>query len=107
MRNYLNNNIVAALESRGAKTSFDNNGFINVTDKAGKLDYKIWATPRPPIVTDYHYTDISHANGERVIVGPEFKENKREKVNTWLSQKSLVKYYNEGEILSLTNLIYT
>jgi hypothetical protein len=106
MRNYLNNNIVAALESKGAKTNFDNNGFISVLAKDGKLDYKIWATPRPPKVNDYHFTDISHANGERVIVGPEFKENKREKVNTWLSQKSLVKFYNEGEILSLTNLIY-
>ena len=93
MKNYLNNNIVAALESKGAKTSFDNNGFISVAAKAGKLDYKIWATPRPPKVNDYHYTDISHATGERVIVGPEFKENNREKVNTWLSQKSSVKYF--------------
>ncbi len=106
MRNYLNNNIVAALESKGATTSFDNNGFINVADRAGKLDYKIWATPRPPKVNDYHYTDISHASGEKVIVGPEFKENKREQVNNWLSQKSVVKYFNEGEILSLINLIY-
>lgn len=106
MRNYLNNNIVAALESKGATTSFDNNGFISVADIAGKLNYKIWATARPPKVNDYHYTDISHASGEKVIVGPEFKENKREQVNTWLSQKSVVKYFNEGEILSLTNLIY-
>jgi len=106
MRNYLNNNIVAALESKGATTSFDSNGFISVADRAGKLNYKIWATPRPPKVNDYHYTDISHASGEKVIVGPEFKENKREQVNTWLSQKSVVKYFNEGELLSLTNLIY-
>lgn len=105
MRNYLNNNIVAALESKGAKTSFDKNGFISVADNAGKLDYKIWATPRPPKVNDYHYTDISHSSGEKVIVGPEFKESKREQVNSWLSQKSVVKYFNEGEILNLTNLI--
>lgn len=106
MRNYINNNIVAALESKGAATSFDSNGFISVADRAGKLDYKIWATPRPPKVNDYHYTDISHASGEKVIVGPEFKENKREQVNSWLSQKSVVRYFNEGEILTLTNLIY-
>lgn len=106
MRNYLNSNIVAALENRGARTSFDKNGFISVEDKAGKLNYKIWATPRPPKVNDYHYTDISHSTGEKIIVGPEFKENKREQVNTWLSQKSVVKYFNEGEILNLTNLIY-
>jgi hypothetical protein len=104
-RNYLSNNIVAALESLGASTSFDSNGFINVSEKAGKKSYKIWATPRPPKVNDYHFTDISHSTGERVIVGPEFKENKREQLNTWLSQKSLIKYFNEGEILSLITLI--
>jgi hypothetical protein len=106
MKNYLNSNVIAALESKGATTSFDSTGFITVTDKAGKLSYKIWATPRPPKVNDYHYTDISHASGEKVIVGPDFKENKREQLNSWLSKKSVVKYFNEGEILSLSNLIY-
>ena len=38
--------------------------------------------------------------GRHILV----KENKREQVNTWLSQKSVVKYFNEGELLSLTNL---
>ncbi len=106
MKNYLNSNIVAALASKGATTTFDNNGFINVADGTGTLDYKIWATPRPPKVNDYHYTDISHSDGEKVIIGPEFQESKREKVNSWLSQKSEVKYYNEGEILNLLNIIY-
>ena len=105
MKNYLNNNVVAALESVGAATTFDQNGFISVADDGRKLNYKIWATPRPPKVNDYHYTDISHSDGEKVIIGPEFRENKREQLNTWLSRKSAVQYFNEGEILKLINLI--
>lgn len=106
MRNYLNNNIIAALESKGAKASFDKNGFINVLDRTGKTDYKIWATPRPPKVNDYHYSDISHTSGFKIIFGPEFQEAKRETLNTWLSKKSVVEYYNEGQILNLIDLIY-
>jgi hypothetical protein len=106
MRNYLNKNIVIALESKGAKTSFDRNGFINVLDRTGTIDYKIWATARPPKVNDYHYSDISHSSGVKVIFGPEFQEQKREVLNMWLSQKAVVNYYNEGQILSLINLIY-
>lgn len=106
MKNYLNNNIIAALQSKGANATFDNNGFIDVTDKAGTLEYKIWATARPPMVNDYHYSDISHSTGVKVIFGPEFREKKREVLNTWLSQKAVVEYYNEGEIMKLINLIY-
>jgi hypothetical protein len=107
MRNYLNNNIVAALQSKGMTGTFDNNGFINVTDKTGKLSYKIWATARPPKVNDYHYTDISHLSGIKIIFGPEFVEEKREVINTWLSTKAAVDYYNEGQIMSLINLIHS
>jgi hypothetical protein len=106
MRQYLNTNVIFALQSKGATTTFDKNGFINVLDKTGKLHYKIWATARPPKVNDYHYTDISHSSGVKVIFGPEFQEQKREILNTWLSQKATVTYFNEGEILSLINKIY-
>lgn len=106
MKNYLNTNIVAALVNNGASTNYDNNGFINVTNRKASINYKIWATPRPPKVNDYHYSDVSNPVGEKVIVGPEFMEEKREILNIWLSQKSLVSFYNEGQILSLTNLIY-
>jgi hypothetical protein len=105
-RNYLNNNIIAALQTKGAVVNFDKSGFINVFNSSGKLNYKIWATARPPKVNDYHYTDISHTTGLKVIFGPEFKEHKREVLNTWLSQKSVIDYYNEGQILNLINLIY-
>ena len=105
-RNYLTSNIIAALKNNGATTSIDNNGFINVVNKVGNLNYKIWATPRPPKVNDYHYADITHASGEKIIVGPEFRELKRETLNKWLMQKSSVTFFNEGQILDLTNLIY-
>jgi len=105
MRNYLTTNIVAALQNRGATTNFDANGFISVANTRGD-EYKIWATPRPPKVNDYHYSDISNPVGEKVIVGPEFMEEKRETLNAWLSQKSVVSFYNEGEILTLSNIIY-
>lgn len=105
-RNYLNNNIIAALQSKGATANFDRNGFISVLDSTGKLNYKIWATARPPKVNDYHFTDISHSSGVKVIFGPEFREQKREVLNLWLSQKSVVAYYNEGQILNLIDLIY-
>lgn len=105
MRNYLTTNIVVALQNRGAKTNFDANGFISVANTKGTV-YKIWATPRPPKVNDYHYSDLSNPVGKKVIVGPEFMEEKRDTLNKWLSQKSVVNFYNEGEILSLSNLIY-
>lgn len=105
MRNYLTTNIVAALQNKGATTNFDANGFISVANTRG-TEYKIWATPRPPKVNDYHYSDISNPVGEKVIVGPEFMEERRETINAWLSQKSVVNFYNEGEILTLSNLIY-
>jgi hypothetical protein len=105
-KNYLKKNIIEALENVGATTTIDNNGFISVNNKTGILNYKIWATPRPPAVNDYHYTDISHSIGERVIVGPEFQEDKRVRLNSWLCNKSTIKYYNEGELLDLANLIY-
>ena len=106
MRNYLNKNIVAALNGKGVLTRFDNNGFISVTNHSGTAEYKIWATPRPPKVNDYHYSDISNPIGEKVIVGPKFMEEKREILNSWLSGKSVVEFYNEGEILNLVKLIH-
>ncbi len=107
MRNYLSTNIIAALRNQGATTNVDNKGFISVSNRTGTTEYKIWATPRPPKVNDYHYTDVSNPVGEKVIVGPEFREQKKEVLNTWLSQKSVVRFYNEGEILNLTNLVNT
>lgn len=106
MKNYLNTNIIAALKNNGATPNFDENGFISVANRARNLNYKIWATPRPPKVNDYHHSDVSNPVGEKVIFGPEFMEEKREILNTWISRKSVVRFYNEGEILSLTNLIY-
>lgn len=105
-RNYLITNIAVALQNEGATTDFDANGFISIVTKGG-TEYKIWATPRPPKVNDYRYSDISNPVGEKVIVGPEFMEEERKILNGWLSQKANVNFYNEGEILTLSSLIYT
>ena len=105
MRNYLTASIVAGLQAKGMTTGFDENGFISVANRGG-IEYKIWTTPRPPRVNDYHYSDISNPMGKKVIVGPEFKEDKRGTLNSWLSHKSNVKFYNEGEILTLCDSIY-
>jgi hypothetical protein len=107
MRNYFITNITEALHNLGAKSSIDNRGFICVNDRKGTRDYKIWATSRPPQLEDYHYSDISHLSGDKIIVGPGFMEEKREVINKWLSQKSIVNFYNEGEILDLCNKIYS
>jgi hypothetical protein len=107
MRNYLNTNIIAALSSKGAKPNFDNNGFISALNQNGDTNFKIWATPRPPKVNDYHYLDNLNPIGEKMIVGPEFMEEKREIINSWLSQKAKIHFYNEGQIQSLIDLIYS
>lgn len=106
MRNYLTTNIISALQNTGATSSIDSHGFINVHNQIGDNNYRIWATPRPPKVDDYHYSDNSGLPGNKIIIGPEFMEEKRESLNKWLSQKSVVDFYNEGQILSLCSTIY-
>ncbi|WP_247234614.1 toll/interleukin-1 receptor domain-containing protein [Telluribacter sp. SYSU D00476] len=106
MRNYLTTNIIAALQNVGANSNVDGLGFITVTNKKGNHTYKIWATPRPPRIDDYHYSDISKLPGDKIIIGPEFMEEKREMINRWLSQKSVVDFYTEGRILDLCNIVY-
>ncbi|WP_179412650.1 toll/interleukin-1 receptor domain-containing protein [Mucilaginibacter sp. E4BP6] len=107
MRNYLSTNITTALFDKGGAPQTDPNGFIVVADRAGTNEYSIWATPRPPVVNDYHHSDTSNQAGRTmVMVGPEFMEQKREIVNAWLCGKTAVHFYNEGEILELCNQIY-
>ncbi|MBP8114662.1 MAG: toll/interleukin-1 receptor domain-containing protein [Chitinophagaceae bacterium] len=106
MKNYLNDNIVLALENKGAIVELDNNGFIEVTNSGRRKNYKILTTPRPPKLTDYEFSDNSNPMSEKIIFGPKFMEEKRENLNYWLSRKSDVSFYNEGEILSLSNLVY-
>lgn len=103
---YLRNNILEALSNIGATSSIDNIGFIESLDAVGGQLYKIWATPRPPKVNDYHFTDTCHVNVEKIIVGPQFQEERRLIVNNWLSDKSTIKYFNEGELLRLAEYIY-
>jgi hypothetical protein len=105
LRYDLTTNILAALQNKGASPKLDANGFIAVKNPRG-IEYKIWGAARPPKVNDYHYSDISNPAGEKVIVGPEFMEQIRDILNSWLSNKASVHFYNEGQLLELTNLIF-
>jgi len=99
MKDYLNMSIVVALNNRGITPQYDTKGFIG--DTAAK--YKIWTTPRPPKLDDYHYAETSGAAKRRIIFGPRFMEDKRKILNEWLSNKSAIEFYNEGDILNLIN----
>lgn len=105
-RRNLTNNILAALTHQGANPMEDSQGFISVSDRLGNRHFSILATPRPPKISDYHYTDIAASTGDKFIIGPEFMEEKRENLNTWLAQKSTITFFNEGQILDLSTLIY-
>jgi hypothetical protein len=94
-----------ALQVNGLKVQVDSRGFITVTGLKNRMNYKIWTTARPPEVSDFHHTDISNPGQQKIILGPEFIETRREVLNGWLSSKSTIQFYNEGEILHLTNLI--
>ncbi|WP_454803735.1 toll/interleukin-1 receptor domain-containing protein [Mucilaginibacter phyllosphaerae] len=107
MRNYLSTNVNAALINKGASPTTEPNGFIIVSDMARANEYSIWTTARPPLVNDYHYSDISNSTGRTMfMVGPEFMEQRREVINNWLCGKAAVRFYNEGQLLDLCNEIY-
>ena len=103
-KNYLSRCVLAALSHKGFNPVIDKNGFIDVSNNIKNVRYKIWSTPRPPKINDYHHTDISNNFEKKIIVGPEFMENNREILNNWLSQKTAIDFYNEGQILELSNL---
>ena len=104
-RHYLTRNILKALHKKGATPNVDSHGFVEVTGPSGTL-YKIWSVARPPVVGDYHYTDITHSQGKKLIVGPAFAEVDRATVNKWLSDKAVVHYFNEGELLNLAAFVH-
>jgi len=103
-KNYLSQCVLEALKHKGFNPVIDKNGFIDVSNNIKNVNYKIWSTPRPPKINDYHHTDISNNFDKKIIVGPEFMENDREVLNNWLSQKTAIDFYNEGQILELSNL---
>lgn len=103
MKNYLNDNVMASLQSSGKIPTIDGRGFISYSN--GQDTLRILTTPRPPKVDDYHYTNISNMQEKKVIFGPRFMEEKRETLNTWLAEKSEVDFYNEGQILELIAII--
>jgi hypothetical protein len=104
-RHYLTQNILEALRKKGATPDVDSHGFVTVNGARPGTSYKIWSVARPPAVGDYRYTDITHSQGEKLIVGPAFVEVDRVTLNSWLSDKAVVRYFNEGELLQLATLV--
>ena len=105
MRKYLSRNIEVALQRSGVAPTVDSKGFITFRNQSKNVNYRIWPSARPPRLNDYHYTDISEGSDVKIIVGPEFKEEMRERLNSWLAKKCLVEFYNEGQITDLIKLI--
>jgi hypothetical protein len=97
-KHYLNENVVKAIQSKGATEQFDKFGFIHDGVKA----YRIWTTPRPPKLDDFYYADIFCPKASRkIIFGPKFMEDKRRILNDWLKGKAMIEFYNEGQLLEL------
>lgn len=103
MKHYLDTNVIAALNDRGMASTSDQHGFICVSGAHGN-DHKIWTTPRPAALNDYHYTDTLKQSHERgIVIGPGFIDEKRTLVNNWLSVKTNVRFYTEGELLKMVD----
>ena len=96
-KNYLNQNIEAALNYAGQNAVYDASGFIN----DGVKDYKILPTARPPKISDYHHAATANNSARKIIFGPKFMEDRRKLLNNWLAEKSSVEFFNEGQILDL------
>ena len=103
-KNELQTNILSALVNNMLIPEVDNKGFIKVENETTKNIYKIWSNIRPPQVKDYYFTD-TEANNKKVIIGPEFIEGRRRKINNWIVNKSDIKYFHEGNLTGLLNLI--
>lgn len=101
---YLNTNIKAALRRKKLNPTIDVNGFISVSGKKGRIN-NIVGTTRPPILKNYYHLDINNLKDTKIIVGPEFIENNRGILNTWLSQKSDIQFFNEGDLLNLMKFV--
>lgn len=104
MRYYLTQNIFIALNNSGLSPNEDQRGVIHFMNSS-HLEYSILARPRPPHLADYHYLDSVSIPGKKIMLGPEFVEEKRDLLNSWISQKSAIDFYPEGSILELCNYV--
>lgn len=98
-RAYLSESIFQALKFYGCDPSFDAYGFITVENKDRTIKYKILAAPRPASLNDYYLVECSGFNDKKVLISPKFMESHRDVVNSWLSRKSEVDFFEEGSIL--------
>jgi hypothetical protein len=101
MKDYLNISVISALNTKGIVPQYDGRGFI--CDDKDK--FKVWTTPRPPKIDDYHHAEDGGSPSKKYILGPRFMEDKRRMLNAWLAGKSGIGFYSEGEILDLVDSI--
>ncbi len=84
---------------------FDDNGLLEARDSKG-AKHKILAISRPGDLAHYHFLDelrLSSTPGHEgaIVSSIPFREPVRQRRIQWLSQKSNIRYYHEGEIHAL------
>ncbi|NTS41923.1 toll/interleukin-1 receptor domain-containing protein [Flavisolibacter sp. BT320] len=105
-RLYLQSNLYYFLQRRGLPYHLGVDGLIETADARGQSTYKIWATPRPAELEDYHFTDMSTlAVEKKLVVGPRFMEANRATRNEWLAHKVGIPFFQEGALLPLARHI--
>lgn len=108
-RRYLRRAMRFALRWMGAgQSQFTSTGLLEVRSEppAPLRDYALWLTTRPPDTDDFHVTDIrcNSASGgcgaQGIVIGPAaFREVPRRRRTEWLSDRSGVLCFDEGEML--------
>jgi len=110
-REQLRNDMRDALLLSGIyNQSFDPDGFLRVETNSGgsKRKYAIWLTTRPPGLADFHITDMNIRGSSGIVIGPaQFLESLNKARIEWLSNKSGVKCFDEGNLLEVANNIST
>jgi hypothetical protein len=104
-RYYLQQNIIRGLQKESVTSVVDMHGFIEVADLNNQKLYKIWSTVRPPTLKDFHFSDATWPDEEKIIFGPKFIEGKRESYNNWLTIKTEISFFSEPEINKMCKAI--
>jgi hypothetical protein len=89
------------LRSRGAPPSYDADGSVHVTSALKATQYAVWLTTRTPDLADFQRTDGACRAGEKgLIIGTGVAEPGRRATLDWLTQKSAIRYADEGKLIA-------
>lgn len=101
-REFLKKSMRIALQLEGISNIQQNNdGLLRVqsTKSSSTVDYGIWLTPRTLDLPDFQLTDTSLRPPEKgIVIGPAIKESMRQERIRWLSGKSMVSFFEEGQM---------